>query len=33
MNLQHTGCFSCHMSRADRDYTLAYFKYLLDTRG
>ena len=32
-NQQHTGCISCHMSRADRDYTFAHFKCLLDTRG
>lgn len=24
------GCFSCHMSRAGRDYTFTYAKYVLD---
>jgi hypothetical protein len=26
------GCFSCHLSRAERDYTFTYAKYLLDSR-
>jgi len=24
------GCFSCHQSRAERDYTFTFFKYVLD---
>lgn len=31
--VRFTGCFSCHMNRADRDYTFTFYKYLLDTRG
>lgn len=26
------GCFRCHLSRAGRDYTFTYAKFLLDTR-
>jgi len=24
------GCFNCHQSRAERDYTFTFFKYVLD---
>ncbi len=27
------GCFTCHLNRADRDYTFTFYKYLLDTKG
>lgn len=27
------GCFACHQSRADRDYTFTYMKYLMDRKG
>ena len=26
------GCFACHLSRADRDYTFTFTKYVLDTK-
>ena len=31
--VRFTGCFSCHMNRANRDFTFTFFKYLLDTQG
>ncbi|NNG05059.1 MAG: cytochrome P460 family protein [Inquilinus sp.] len=31
--VRFTGCFSCHMNRANRDFTFTFFKYLLDTKG
>ena len=27
---RYEGCFSCHQSRSERDYTFTFFKYLLD---
>jgi hypothetical protein len=27
---QLDGCFSCHLNRADRDFTFTFYKYLLD---
>ncbi|MGH6896175.1 MAG: cytochrome P460 family protein [Geminicoccaceae bacterium] len=27
------GCFSCHMNRAERDFTFTFYKYVLDTEG
>jgi hypothetical protein len=27
------GCFSCHMSRAGRDFTFTFYKYVIDTKG
>lgn len=26
------GCFTCHLSRAGRDYTFTFYKYVLDNR-
>ena len=26
------GCFGCHQSRAERDYTFTFYKYVLDTK-
>ncbi|MEQ8354978.1 MAG: cytochrome P460 family protein [Kiloniellaceae bacterium] len=27
---RYEGCFSCHQSRSERDYTFTFFKYVLD---
>jgi hypothetical protein len=27
------GCFSCHLSRAERDFTFTFYKYVLDQKG
>src|SRR3546814_465092 len=27
---RYEGCFSCHQSRAGRDYTFTFFKYVVD---
>jgi len=29
---QFDGCFACHMSRAGRDFTFTFAKYLIDTK-
>lgn len=29
---RYDGCFSCHQSRAERDYTFTFFKYVLDSQ-
>jgi hypothetical protein len=27
------GCFSCHLSRAERDFTFTFYKYVRDEKG
>jgi hypothetical protein len=27
------GCFSCHLNRAERDFTFTFYKYMLDEKG
>ena len=27
------GCFSCHLNRAERDFTFTFYKYVLDQKG
>jgi hypothetical protein len=29
---RYAGCFACHQSRAERDYTFTFFKYVLDSK-
>lgn len=29
---RYEGCFSCHQSRAERDYTFTFFKYMEDLK-